>query len=84
MPPAITSTSLLASAIVLRWSIAASTASSASVPLDAHSTRSTSGWDATATRPSRPDPTTVVSPSAPFPARRSMALPLAIAATRGR
>ena len=59
MPPAMTSTSLLASAIVLRCSIAASTASSASVPLDAHSTTSASGCEATATSPSRPLPAIV-------------------------
>ena len=52
--PAITSTSLLASAIVLPASIAASTASSAAVPDDAHSTTSTSGCVATAIRPSAP------------------------------
>ena len=54
MPPAMTSTSLLASAMVLPHSMAASTASRPSVPDDAHSTRSASGCDATATRPSRP------------------------------
>ena len=52
--PAITSTSLFASAMVLPASIAASTASSAAVPDEAHSTMSTSGWVATATSPSRP------------------------------
>ncbi len=51
-----TSTSLLASAIVLPCSIAASTASRPSVPDDAQSTMSASGCDATATRPSRPAP----------------------------
>ena len=42
-PPAITSTSLLARPMVLPASIAASTASSAAVPDDAHSTKSTIG-----------------------------------------
>jgi hypothetical protein len=50
-----TSTSLFASAIVLPASMAASTASSAAVPDDAHSTMSTSGCVATAIRPSRPE-----------------------------
>ena len=45
--PAITSTSLLASAMVLPASMAASTASSAAVPDEAHSTMSTSGCVAT-------------------------------------
>ena len=48
-----TSTSLLASAMVLPAWIAASTASSAAVPDDAHSTMSTSGCVATAMSPSR-------------------------------
>ena len=49
--PAITRTSLFASAIVLPASIAASTASSAAVPDEAHSTMSTSGCVATAIEP---------------------------------
>ena len=57
-PPAITSTSLLASAMVLPASIAASTASSPAVPDEAHSTTSTSGCVATATSPSAPAPCT--------------------------
>src|SRR5688500_13825192 len=52
--PAITSTSLFASAMVLPLSIAASTASSASVPDEAQMTISTSGWVATAISPSVP------------------------------
>ena len=55
-PPAMTSTSLLARAMVLPASMAASTASSAAVPDEAHSTRSTSGCVATAMRPSLPTP----------------------------
>ena len=51
--PAMTSTSLFASAMVLPASIAASTASSPAVPDDAQSTMSTSGCVAAATRPSR-------------------------------
>ena len=53
-PPAMTRTSLLARAIVFRASMAASTASSAVVPVVAHSTRSTAGWVATASSPSAP------------------------------
>jgi hypothetical protein len=83
-PPAMTSTSLFASAIVLRCSIAASTASSASVPLEAQSTTSTSGCDATATRPSRPLPAIVTCSRAPSWVSRSIAAPVAMAATRGR
>ena len=55
MAPAMTSTSLLASAIVLPASIAASTASRAAVPDEAQSRMSTSGCVATATSPSAPD-----------------------------
>ncbi len=54
MPPAMTRISLLASAIVLPASIAASTASRAAVPDEANSTTSASGWVATAMRPSAP------------------------------
>ena len=66
-PPAITSTSLLARAIVLPASIAASTASRPIVPDDAHSTRSTSEWVATATSPSAPTPVTGGSPPTAAP-----------------
>ena len=55
-----TSTSLLASAMVFPASIAASTASSPAVPDEAHSTTSTSGCVATAIRPSRPPPQSAV------------------------
>ena len=51
--PAMTSTSLFASAMVLPASIAASTASSAVVPDEAHSRMSTSGCVATSISPSR-------------------------------
>src|SRR6188768_2093399 len=85
MPPAITSTSLLASAIVLRASMAASTASSASVPDDAHRTMSTSGWVATATSPSRPVPASVTPCEQPPRARRrSAARSVEIATIAGR
>src|SRR5262252_8798373 len=77
MAPAMTSTSLLASAIVLRNSIAARTASNASVPLDAHSTTSASGCDATATRPSRPLAAMLTSPTIVDWRRRSIAAPTA-------
>ena len=61
--PAMTSTSLFASAMVLPASIAASTASSAAVPDEAHSTMSTSGCVATATSPSGPAARTLAPPS---------------------
>ena len=85
MPPAMTSTSLFASAIVLPCSIAASTASSASVPDDAHSTTSASGCVATATRPSRPTAASVTSLDHPSSRRsRSAARAVESAAIRGR
>ena len=83
MPPAITSTSLLASAMVLPCSMAASTASRPSVPDEAQRTRSTSGCEATATRPSRPTPSSAPAVD-PCCFSRSSAAPEAIAATRGR
>ncbi len=63
--PAITSTSLLARAIVFPASIAASTASSAAVPDEAHSTMSTSGCVARAISPSVPHPAMVASARPP-------------------
>ena len=56
----------------------------ASVPLDAHSTTSASGCEATATRPSRPLPAIATPSSEPIAVSRSIAAPVAIAATRGR
>ena len=56
IPPAMTSTSLLASAIVFPASMAHNTASSAAVPDEAHSTMSTSGCAAISQRPSLPTP----------------------------
>ena len=84
MPPAMTRISLLASAIVLPSSMAARTASSASVPADAHSTRSASGCDATATSPSRPVPRDRHVRADAQPASRSIAAPVAMATTAGR
>ena len=82
--PAITSTSLLASAIVLPASIAASTASSAAVPDEAHSTMSTSGCVATATRPSAPCPATSGAPRSPACTQAVDACADPIATARGR
>ena len=81
--PAITSTSLFASAIVFRASIAARTASSPAVPADAQITISTSGWVATASSPSGPA-TTVVAADPSVDRRRSIPAAVAIAATAGR
>ena len=67
--PAMTSTSLLASAIVLPASIAASTASRPAVPDDAQSTMSTAGCVATAIEPFGAAPTIGAAP-APQAARR--------------
>ena len=82
--PAITSTSLFASAIVFPASIAASTASSAAVPDEAHSTMSTSGRVASATRPSDPWPAISVAAALPCRRSRSTAAPDAMATARGR
>ena len=82
--PAITSTSLLASATVFPASMAASVAPSAAVPADAHSTRSTRGSVATATRASSPHPDTVAPVSAPDARRRPSASSSASATTAGR
>ena len=64
--PAMTSTSLLASAMRLPAAMAASTASSASVPDEAHSTMSTSSRDTSSHRPRA-----AASPSVSSVARRS-------------
>ena len=71
--PAMTSTSLFASAIVLPASIAASTASSASVPDEAQMTMSTSACVATAMSPSRPvsDASAVIA-ALPEPSARAL------------
>jgi len=58
-------------------------ASSGTDGLEAHSTMSTSGCVATATRPSRPVPT-IAAPLAPLRVNRSTASPVAIAIARGR
>ena len=72
MPPAMTSTSLFASAIVLPASIAHSTASSAAVPDEAHSTMSTSGCEAISHSPSLPTPE--ISAGDPPSAARSLSI----------
>jgi hypothetical protein len=81
--PAMTSTSLLASAIVLPASIAASTASRPAVPDEAQMTMSAVGWVATAINPSVPTPLAGI--AAPHAARRrSIPSAAAIATTCGR
>ncbi len=79
-----TSTSLFARAIALPASIAASTASSAAVPDDAHNTMSTSGRIASATSPSEPWPAISAPLQTPRRRRESTARPDAIAIARGR
>ena len=85
--PAITSTSLLASAMALPASMAASTASSAAVPDEAQSTMSTSGRVARATSPAPPWPansTRSSSRSASAVRSTASAGSVAIATARGR
>ncbi len=79
-----TSTSLFASATALPASIAASTASSAAVPDEAHSTMSTSGRVASATSPSEPWPAISAPLQTPRRRRASIDRPDAIAIVRGR
>ena len=82
--PAITSTSLLASAMVLPASMAASTASSAVVPDEAHSTMSTSGCVATSINPSAPPTTRVPAGAAAVSDGTACRSPMAAMAGRYR
>src|SRR5262245_50633984 len=81
--PAIRRFAVVARELLLPCIHAVSTADHVAVPDEAHSTTSASGWEATATRPSRPVPA-MTTPEKSLAARRSTAAPVAIAATRGR